>query len=872
MKFIWEEVDPATPSVMSLDANEPFISAPTNDASENSTAYDVSLPRDDGLSLRPLSDYERTEQESECTLEEEVTHSASGNHFQEVESLDYEAVVNTYSRDLLRGIIRGKRKTAVGYTGKTFARWVLAIFTGIVAGIFAYIIGHLTDALIETRKAAFFPTGFVPSPWNCASVTMWNLMLTLSASLGVLIVAPSAAGSGIPEVKAYLNGVHMQQFLSMKTLAVKVAGTIAGVASGMVMGPEGPLVHVGAIIGSGVTRGRKRVHLPCLGIDHSFKWAWGMQFRNDSDRRDFVSLGAAAGFSAAFGAPIGGVLFSLEEASSFWSQKLMWRALCCSLMATCTLCLLNYSPKDVDASFSFQHFGLISLRSNDQAQADSELNWNLIELLPYGALGVFGGLLGAAFNHVFLWFAQRRSKTKLGKLSEVALVSIFTSVVCYYLTMWQNWACIPALEFNFTLSSGEDPASVWRYNCEQGHVNELASVFWDNREVAIKHLIISPEQFSYNCLAAIFFVYTPLLCLTMGCALPCGLFMPCILIGSSFGAIFGKFMTDLNANTFENPGSFALMGAVAMLGGVQRSTISLCVIILEGTGKVDFLLPIMFTTVFARYIGDLCSHGIYETLLHIKGVPFLEREQHRNYPLYAVDEVMAHPVKTFQTVESVASLMEVLGTCEHNAFPVVLDNGSNVGLILRDQIQTLVRGRQFLAEERSASLCDSNSLRRSSDTQRLRSQTLVEDITVPRASFNVDFEADKHRFVDLSTAMNLAPCTVLDTCPLSRALALFTTMGLRHLVVTGHDNVVLGMITRKDLCVFEHERASGNKKWKERTFYVPEKPPPGHRFRGRSIADLKDIRSAVSSTGSRRHQKPKPAAAKQLGDVTRCPK
>ena len=81
------------------------------------------------------------------------------------------------------------------------------------------------------------------------------------------------------------------------------------VGAGASLGPEGPLVHLGAMAGSFLTGGvRLRQTTPSF-------------FRTDVDRRDFLSLGSACGFAAAFGAPVGGVLFALEEASSFWDDR-----------------------------------------------------------------------------------------------------------------------------------------------------------------------------------------------------------------------------------------------------------------------------------------------------------------------------------------------------------------------------------------------------------------------------------------------------------------------------------------------------------------------------------------------------------------------
>ena len=72
-------------------------------------------------------------------------------------------------------------------------------------------------------------------------------------------------------------------------------------------------------------------------------------------RRNFISAGAAAGVAAAFGAPVGGVLFSMEEVSSFWNMKLTWQIFFCAMISTFTADLFN----SAFSGFAYQgYFGV----------------------------------------------------------------------------------------------------------------------------------------------------------------------------------------------------------------------------------------------------------------------------------------------------------------------------------------------------------------------------------------------------------------------------------------------------------------------------------------------------------------------------------
>ena len=125
----------------------------------------------------------------------------------------------------------------------------------------------------------------------------------------------------------------------------------------------------------------------------------------------------------------------------------------------------------------------------------------------------------------------------------------------------------------------------------------------------------------------------------------------------------------------------ALLGAVALLAGVQRTTVSLVVIVLEGTGNMHMLLPIIVTTVFARGVGNLLGEGLYEVALDLKKVPFLEKHVPRGLDGVRVSSLLEGkpPPMCLPRTIAPAVAAATLRRAAHGAFPVVDDAGALAG-------------------------------------------------------------------------------------------------------------------------------------------------------------------------------------------------
>lgn len=152
---------------------------------------------------------------------------------------------------------------------------------------------------------------------------------------------PAAAGSGVAEFIGYINGVNYPNFISIPSLVTKIFGVTFAVIGKLAIGKEGPLAHIGSIIGIGV------LYLPGFNrFEH---------LRNDENRRVFSAAGASAGVSVAFGAPIGGTLFSYElsRPNTFWRFSMIWKVfMACSLGSFTLALLLNIVRGNLNGDWS----------------------------------------------------------------------------------------------------------------------------------------------------------------------------------------------------------------------------------------------------------------------------------------------------------------------------------------------------------------------------------------------------------------------------------------------------------------------------------------------------------------------------------------
>jgi chloride channel 3/4/5 len=228
----------------------------------------------------------------------------------------------------------------------------------------------------------------------------------------------SAAGSGVAEVRVILSGFVLHGFLGLKTLVIKMIGLVLSVASGLSLGKEGPYVHIATCVGNIACR------------------LFSKYDGNDAKRREVLSAAAAAGVAVAFGAPLGGVLFGLEEVSYFFPAKTLFRTFFCCIVAALSLKFLN--PYGTHKIVMFQVRYLI--------------DWEFFELGGFIFVGILGGAIGALFIKASKHWAQSFRRIRVIKaypMLEVFLVALTTGLLSY----WNPLTKLPVAKLLLNIAS-----------------------------------------------------------------------------------------------------------------------------------------------------------------------------------------------------------------------------------------------------------------------------------------------------------------------------------------------------------------------------------------------------------------------------------
>eukprot|EP00026_Physarum_polycephalum_P000655 Phypoly_transcript_00656.p1 GENE.Phypoly_transcript_00656~~Phypoly_transcript_00656.p1 ORF type:complete len:780 (-),score=55.25 Phypoly_transcript_00656:186-2525(-) len=700
-----------------------------------------------------------------------------------LESLDFHVPDNRIYRDWVAAT---PKKT---WMEKTLGKWVVCLLIGFVVGLLAYGIRWTVELLNDYKYE--ISDKFLHKSHGIFGFLIYyamNIAFATGSYLFVLFFGPGVSSSGIPEVTGYLNGVRVPKTFNIRTFFAKVASLIFGYASSLALGPEGPMIHLGALVGAAVGPLKSK----SLGLYSKLGWKYG----NDKDKRDFISSGAAAGISAAFGAPIGGTLFALEEATSFWSRQLGWRTFFCCMASSFTV---NGILQIKARSQQVQDYGLLTFGFSNTYL------YRYAELAPFCLLAILGGLIGAFFvklnGDLNMWRAKFfKDRHFIYRYIEVLVVVTIASALCFGIP-----AAYPCrgrenlVKYNTTTAACDkqlDIAHLQTMFCDdKTEYNDMASLLWTPPNVALPLLYHRDiGTFSLLTLGIYPVIYFFLAVLSSGLNVAGGLFIPMMLVGGAIGRFVGHIVLIMFPHTTPSidPSIYALMGSAAVMTGFCRMTISLVVILVELTEGTQYLLPIILVVMLAKWVGDYFSHSIYERLIHIKGLPFLENNPPKECAILGVTEVMQHNVVTFREIEKVDTILRVLCETMHYGFPVVAENNVFKGMILRNQLLVLLERQIFLDNAAAADMQMTEPV-----SYPEFADLLTRQLPKPEAMHFTDKELDM--YIDLRSYVNHSSITVDSTFSFVNAYSLFRTMGLRHLPVLDDGHRVIGIVTRKDL-------------------------------------------------------------------------
>ncbi|KAF1938397.1 chloride channel protein 3 [Clathrospora elynae] len=674
-----------------------------------------------------------------------------------------------------RGRGKWRRKIAEAYDAGQ--AWIVVTLVGAAIGLNAAVLNIVTEWLSDIKlghcSTAFYLnesfccwgaeagcpewkrwSGFWPV--NYLSYILFAALFSFTAARLVKSFAPYAAGSGISEMKCIIAGFVMKGFLGFTTLFIKSIGLPLAIASGLSVGKEGPSVHYAVCTGNVISRFFDKYR------------------RNAAKTREILSASAAAGVGVAFGSPIGGVLFSLEEMSNYFPLKTLWRSYFCALVATAVLAAMNPFRTGQLVMFNVSY----------------DRSWHFFEILFYLIIGAFGGLYGA---FVIKWNLKmqvfRKKYLAAYPITEAVTLAVLTAVICYP-NMFLRIDMTESMEILFQ-------------ECKGGKGYD-------------KLCDINRRWHNIGTLAIATVVRTLLVIVSFGCKVPAGIFVPSMAIGAAFGRMIGivvqalheSFPTSAFFSACEpdgpciTPGTYAFLGAAAALSGIMHITVSVVVIMFEITGALTYILPTMIVVGVTKAVSERFGHGgIADRMIYLNGYPFLDSKEEHTFGV-PVSQVMASRVICLPATGMELRQMERLMKENHyQGYPIVenMKTKTLIGYIGRTELRYALDRAKIEQNAPGHAKCYFTSPSSSSSATHQQPNTTFDSIPATSSQIQLEFE----RYIDPT------PLTVHPRLPLETVMEVFKKMGPRVILIEYRGRLT-GLVTIKDCLKYQFKVEAGN--------------------------------------------------------------
>lgn len=556
----------------------------------------------------------------------------------------------------MRGAVPGSRLTIL-----------IAALVGLAAGVGAAVFGWLIEVITESTYGYAAHELLVAPDW------VWRVVILVCPAVGMLVVAwvtrtfaPEAQGHGVPEVitaVARHDGAIRPRIAFVKILASGVT-----IGTGGSVGREGPIVQIGAAVGS--TAG---------------------QFLKLSAKniKVLVAAGAAAGISATFNAPLAGVIFASEIIIGTFAVESLTPIVLASVLA------------DVVQ----QHIGEHRLNPAFQ-DLKYEFAGAYVQLPSYLLLGLVAGLAAAAFIKVLYgledatqrWLPDWRTRAVvLGAV--VGLVGAFYPATPPFRSLHNlasDQAHLPpvmgvgyeVVEHSLHLKVDEGAPSEAPAGASLSFFQGLFQTAPDKAVAVPRDRLLSELAW----LAPLVLLKPLLTSLTLAGGGSGGVFAPSLFLGATLGGSFGLLLNLVAPGVSHSPGVYAIVGMAAVVAGTTQGVLSAILIVYEMTDQYGIILPIMAAAGVASVVARVIDpESIYYKKLSRRGEHIARGHDLHNLDHVMVRDVMVRRFPTLKPEDNAAEIIRIAR--EHpqiESLPVMGPDGKLVGIIRAEDLHRVL--------------------------------------------------------------------------------------------------------------------------------------------------------------------------------------